>query len=220
MEAEAKLPELKPASIEILAALDQHGGTATSTEVRKMTSLDDTDSVNYRVRETLVPNGLVTSHQPEGRPLPPKELSITDRGQEALEAQEEERELNRDIAERLDRLEGRVESLQAENHDLREENQELREQIAELETGGGTPAGDVDDVDGLQKQVTKLANEVEDLKDDPIFDESIRAEIDDLRSGIYAVTQFIVDEFDAKDEIDELDAEISESIDPLSDQSK
>jgi len=159
-EPEAELVELDRLSIEVLEALAEHGGEATSVELRKYLGVEQRAKINYRFSEYLVPEGLIEAHQPQsdepGR-YPPKEIAITDHGEEYLETLDS-RGTRGQIAERLDRLEEQVKGLRKENQDLREENRELKDQIEGSNVGMVTDRVEelTDDVDDIQSTLDGL----------------------------------------------------------------
>jgi len=66
---------------EMLAALDQHDGTATTSEIRGYLDVDSRTKINYRIKNSLVSQDLITTYQPETKPgnIPPKELTLTEK---------------------------------------------------------------------------------------------------------------------------------------------
>lgn len=199
---------------EMLLALDHHDGSATTSEIREYLDIDSRTKINYRVRESLAPQDLITTHQPEGKPgnIPPKELTLTEKGSTVVDQLDQKQGLSEDIAERLARLEEQVQS-------LRKENQELREQL----NGHGkasTSTGEVDsEIESLQEQIGPLAMQVEDVKEDAIFDAPIRSDIDSTRAGLLAVLAFLIEEHGdgTEQRLQELTDQYLEDLDRLAD---
>ncbi|MFD1588509.1 hypothetical protein ACFR9U_16140 [Halorientalis brevis] len=202
--------DLDVISKEMLHALEQHDGAANTSEIRKFLGIDSRTKINYRINEYLVPQGLVSTHQPDPEPgnIPAKELSITEKGEQALDQIAREAEINRDVAERIARLEEQVQS-------LRDENQDLREQMADTGTqqSSSTDASQ-SEIDDLQSQVANLAMELEDLKDDPLFQSNIRSELDAVRTGTLAMRDYLFDN-GAEDDIVELTGKYAEKIEKI-----
>lgn len=196
---------------EMLAALEQHDGSATTSEIREYLGVDSRTKINYRITEFLTPQDLITTHQPPAKPgnIPPKELTLTEKGARVLDQLAQERELNRDAAERITRLEEQVQS-------LREENQELREQLS----GRGQASTSTDDVDAeieaLQEQIGSLAMELENVKEDPLFQDGVRAELDAARTGTLAIRDYLFEVHDAEDGIVERSKQYQDDIKLLS----
>ncbi|MCF2165455.1 hypothetical protein [Halobacterium salinarum] len=197
---------------EMLAALEQHDGGATTSELREYLGVDSRTKINYRITEFLAPQDLITTHQPPAKPgdIPPKELTLTEKGARVLDQLAQERELNRDAAERITRLEEQVQS-------LREENQELREQL----NAGGATSSSTDEVEAgiesLQEQVGSLAMKLEDVREDRIFEESVRSNIDSTRAGLLAILAFLIEEHgpDTEQRLQELTSDYLEDLDRL-----
>ena len=171
-DSDGVLVELDQLGVEILEALVAHGGEATSTELRKYLGIESTTRFNYRVREYLAPEGLVDTHQPEAEPghYPAKEVTLTEQGKEYLEAVAAELETERDIADRVDRLEEQVDALREENKELRRQNEELSTLIesSNLDRISG-------DVRELVDEMNTVQNELRNIKQDPLLgDEDTR----------------------------------------------
>ena len=184
-------------SKEILSALENHGGEATSSEIREFLGVDNRSKINYRLREELEPRGLIDSHQPESGPgpIPPKELTLTDDGKRVLEEIEAEHQINRDIAERVEQLERQIEDQPQHPSSVSQS-----------------------DFEALQSRVNRLEKSMQRIKTDPLFDEDFRKNLDDMRVGVIAVTDFVIDEHDAMDDLSELTAEYAEDLNLLRDE--
>jgi DNA-binding PadR family transcriptional regulator len=94
-------------SQEILRSIYKNDGSATTSEIRALTGIDNNDKVLYRFREKLVPQGLIELEQPEsetGRPEP-KVATFTQEGVEAAERIIDERAGPADLESRVDKLE-------------------------------------------------------------------------------------------------------------------
>jgi len=198
---------------EMLAALEQHDGSATTSEIRDFLGVDSRTKINYRITESLVPQELITTHQPEAQPgnIPPKELSLTEKGARVLDQLDQERELNRDAAERITRLEEQVQS-------LREENQELREQLNGHEGASASTDELESEIESLQEQVGSLVMQLEDLKEDPLFQDEIRRELDAVRTGTLAMRDLLIEEEDAQQYITQRVEDYQDEITLLSTQ--
>ena len=208
-ESETVVESLDHWPRKILSAIDQHNGDATSSEIREFLGAETTTQINYHVTEHLESRGLVETHQPESGPGPnaPKRYTLTERGAKAVEALAEEQTIHQDVAERIDRLEAQVDALRDENRDLRKQ----------LESGTQSSSTDESgtDHDALQEQIANLAMEVEKLKEDPLFDETFRKELDNFRVGTLALTDFAMHELEEEEKIAELSSEYEEQIDHL-----
>lgn len=173
-KTDAALVEVDNLCEEILEGVAQHGGTATSTQVRKLLGIDSTTRFNYRIREKLVPEGLVETRQPDPSPgeFPPKEITLTDHGKDYLESLDSQGRFGDDLAARLERLEEQVDSLRQENRELREENEELKAVIEQsnVEQIIGRVRELTDDVDSLQARVSDWEGTLGDLQSDPVIE--------------------------------------------------
>jgi len=172
-ESGAALVEVDNLCVEIMEGIAQHGGTATSTQLRKLLGVDSTTRFNYRVREKLVPEGLVETRQPDPSPgeFPPKEITLTDHGEDFLESLDSEGRFGDEIAARLERLEEQVDALRQENLELREENEELKTVIesSDVEQVVGRVQELTDDIDSLQATTSNLNDALGDLNSDPVI---------------------------------------------------
>jgi len=202
---------------EMLLALDQHGGSATTSEIREFLGIDSHTKINYRIREVLTPQDLITTHQPDGTPgnIPPKELTLTEKGSDVVDQLEQKQGRTENIADRLTRLEEQVQS-------LREENQHLRAQLDSQENSSPStaPASEVseEDIESLQEQVGSLAMQLEDLKEDLLFQDEIRRELDAVRTGTLAMRDLLIEEEDAQQYITQRVEEYQDEITLLSTQ--
>jgi len=174
-ESDGALIDIDELGIDILEALIEHGGDATSTEIRKYLGIDSSTRFNYRVREYLAPEGLIETHQPEPEPgkYPPKEIALTSHGQEYLDSLGTEGKSG-GIADRLDRLEEQVDGLRKENKELRDENQELKELIEQsnIELVTGRVQELTDDVDDLQLTIEGLQTAFGEIQTKPVLSHS------------------------------------------------
>lgn len=201
----------------ILHALEQHDGEATTSEIRDFIGVESRSRLNYRINEYLVPQGLVSTHQPEPEPgdIPPKELILTEDGEAALAALAEQADVNQDIAERVDQLETQMATLQEQMQDLHQRVDEGAASSGSTSTASTTSEVSQSDVDDLQEQIANLAMELEDLKDDPLFDEDIRANIDQIRAGTLALSDYVMHKFEDREEVADLNAKYEGEIEPL-----
>ena len=100
----------------ILVALDDAGGSATTTEVRKLTGLDNNDIVRYRFSEKLEKQGLIDTARgdTDGTRLAPTVATLTEQGQEQATRPDEERETAIDLSDEVEQLRADVTSLQTQ----------------------------------------------------------------------------------------------------------
>jgi DNA-binding PadR family transcriptional regulator len=213
-EAQPELEELDPFEVDILRALAEHDGEATSTEIRNYLGVDGTTKLNYRVREKLEPAGYIDTHQPareDGR-IPPKIISLSETGREVLEVLDDPTETRREIADRVGRLEEQIHGLREENQELREQNERLRELVEGSDVGqiGNRVAALEADVDELQSTVRTLAN-------DPLLDDTqTRADRDSALILSNACKRLLIDEMGGGEE--RVEAEIATVKENLEDQ--
>jgi len=180
--------KLDPLCMEMLVAVDQHDGVASTREIRDFIGVDNTTRTNYRIREYLEPMGLVRVMEPEFD-VPPNELHLTDDGKEFLESVDEsEQEIHRDIGERLGMVEEQLDGLQ-------EQIMQVRESGVSQDSDTEKSAVGSDEIENLQKQISKIAAEVRDIKQSPLFDETIQKELDAglIASGV--AKKILIDEF-------------------------
>jgi len=217
-QSDGALVELDQTGVDILRALVQHDGTATSTELRKFLGLDSTTKFNYRVREYLAPEGLIKTHQPEPEPggFPPKEITLTEHGKEYLEGLDSGDRNSGGIADRLDRLEEQVEGLRQENQELREENQELKEMIegSDVEMVTGRVQELTDDVDRLQAKMSNMQEAIGETQSHPLIQSRETAEgFDAMLVMMNASRRIIEDEIEGGEERHEQErAEVQETL--------
>jgi len=209
------LPELDVKSRNILTALadlEPELSTITTRDLIETTGINR-GQIHYRLREYLEPHGLVDTNQPTGEKpgtVPPKEIWLTDDGHDLVDYLSDSPE-EVEIGERLNRLEERVDTLQSALRDL---------------DGPSSTSGDVEstdelagELDGVQEQIGSLAMQVEDLKEDAVFEEPIRADIDSTRAGLLAVLAFLIEEHgaDTEQRLQQLTDQYLEDLDRLAD---
>lgn len=161
--------ELDRMSLKILESLNEHGGVATSTELKNVLGHDSTRLVNYRKDKYLEPAGLIDVHQPEedsSGGIPTLEWSLTEKGLEVLEDLDESSKEYRDLGERVGLLEDQVDA--------------VRETLEEIQNGDIHTEFDT----GESEQIMRLIERVEDLEarldeieSNTIFDEEFQAQL-------------------------------------------
>lgn len=200
------LTDLDQKSRDLLLALDQIEESVdppTTPDLIEVTGIERAQ-IHYRLNEYLEPHSLVATHQPEGDPgsVPPKEIRLTDDGRELIEELDTGTDSG-SVGDRLERIEERVDALQSTVQDLADADRP-------------TSTAGQDDIDSLQEQVANLAMEVEELKDDPIFDDAVRGEIDATRVGVLALRDYLYSKFDdAEQECAQLAEQYKKEIEPL-----
>lgn len=176
-EIDGALVELDLLGVKILEALEEHGGEATSTDLRNYLGVEKRAKFNYRVREYLAPEGLIEATQPDPEPgnIPPQELRLTERGEQYLSEVDSEGLVPEGIVERLDRLEEQVDGLRSENKKLREENEELKAAIegSDVEQIVGRVQELTDDVDRLQTEMSNQQETLGELNANPVVSEDL-----------------------------------------------
>lgn len=103
-------------SKEILHAIYKNDGSANTSEIRALTSIDNNDQILYRFREKLTPRGLIELEQPESdtaRPKP-KVASFTAQGIEVAERIIDDQAEPADLESRVDKLEADFSRLEQE----------------------------------------------------------------------------------------------------------
>lgn len=171
MEAIAdSYPQLDRLCVEVLKGLESHGGEATTSELRDVTSAERGYLILYRVDGKLEEEGYVESFQPDGGAgeNPPREITLTDEGREVLKdiLEAESDSPHREIGERLESVEDQLESLQS--------------RLGEIENDDMSQDVDTD----IQKQITAIADGVNDLEsrvetieENAIFNSEMQAQL-------------------------------------------
>jgi len=202
------LPELDQKSQELLASLadlEPNTETVTTPDLIETTGISR-PQIHYRLNEYLQPYGLVETHQPTGEnpgKVPPKELWLTDRGHDLVDELGSPAR-DTDIGGRLSRLEEQMDAVQSTVQSL---DAQPSDTSADPEVDG--------DLDALQEQIGALAMEVEDLKEDAIFEKSIRSDIDDTRAGVLAVISFLIEKHGEEQKLQRLTDQYLEDLDQL-----
>lgn len=98
----------------ILVSLNEAGGSASTTEIRTLTGIDNNDIVRYRFTEKLAKQGLIETHRGEsdGTQLAPTIATLTEAGQERAERLDEERESSMDLSDEVEQLRAELKTLQ------------------------------------------------------------------------------------------------------------
>ena len=163
-EVDVSLSEVDELGVEILAAVERHGGESDSHKVKKSLDGVGTTPFNYRVRRYFEPLGLLDTWQPEGEPgnIPPKKLELTEKGKEFLEDRRDAEPLS--IEDQVEQLEQRIGSLEQENQQLREQNRELQSALEQSGAGGVA-----DEIRGLQDSINSLQDRVREIEEHPVM---------------------------------------------------
>jgi len=202
------LPELDQKSQDLLAALadlEPSTETVTTSDLIEATGISR-PQIHYRLNEYLEPYGLVDTHQPTSEnpgKAPPKEIASTDRGRDVVDKLDSPAG-DTDIGDRLTRLEEQMDAIQSTVQDLE---------------GQSSASGDSEvdaDLDAVQEQIGSLAMELEDLKEDPLFQDGVRAELDAVRTGTLAIRDYLFEVQGAEDEIVERSKQYQDEIKLLS----
>ncbi|GGK84048.1 hypothetical protein [Haloarcula sebkhae] len=193
--------ELDKGSRDILSALAEFDSVAETADIKELTGLSN-KQIHYRIENYLEHHGLVITEQPAGGPgpAPAKKIQLTQDGKEVIDTLNQEPSSG-NVVDRLEQVERQVDTIQSTVQGL----------DSDSSSTGQT------DVDNLQEQVANLAMEVEELKNDPIFDTEIRSNLDDCRAAILALTRVLDDRHGDQDRIRELTADYREDIKPLVD---
>lgn len=161
----------------ILLILEEEGGEALSTELRRAMGGVEKDRFNYRVRNHLEPAGVVVTRRVEAEDsqIPPKELTLTEEGQEYVEQLDSVDQGDAGLAERLNELEAEVETLRQKNRELREVNRELREGLdqASLNEAMEKVSRLESEVSSLQSTVNTVDQAVGEMQSDPVIESDI-----------------------------------------------
>jgi hypothetical protein len=129
----------------ILVALNDTGGTATTSEIKTQTGVTEGTKVPYRLKNKLAPAGLVELTRPgmdeNGRTLP-LEATLTNPGTELADQLEDEEDVAdtpdvTDYADKLDarvtRIESQLDQLTTETDESGDEDTDLHAQITDLD---------------------------------------------------------------------------------------
>lgn len=98
----------------ILVALNEAGRSASTTEIRTLTGIDNNDIIRYRFTEKLAKQGLIETHRGEsdGTQLAPTIATLTEAGQDRAERLDEERESSMDLSDEVEQLRAELTTLQ------------------------------------------------------------------------------------------------------------
>lgn len=119
-----KIEELDWKSEELLETLARLDGVATTSEIRDHSAVGENNAILYRVNQKLEPAGVVRSSSLEtDEPIiPPKQIELTEKGEELVEELSEEDGVSGDsipskiehLAGQLDHIESRLEALESD----------------------------------------------------------------------------------------------------------
>jgi DNA-binding PadR family transcriptional regulator len=167
-EEDVELDDIDELGVEILAAVQRHGGESDSRKVKMDLGGIETTPFNYRVRRYFEPLGLLDTWQPEGEPgsIPPKKVELTEKGEEFLENRRDVEPTG--VEDRVGQLEQQVEKLQREKQELDEKNRELE---AAIEQAG---AADLQrELQEINDQTSSLQDRIGVVEQDPVIQSDI-----------------------------------------------
>ncbi|WP_137284614.1 hypothetical protein [Halorussus salinisoli] len=135
----------------VLRTLSQLDGSATTSEIRDHSAIEDNNAILYRVNEKLEPAGYVQSSRvdTEGAIIPPKQIELTAEGEQLAEKlPEEQGDLTLEnlpskveqLTKQLNHVQSRIETLEAQN-------------IASDSSSEATSSSDRDEIADLQEQL-------------------------------------------------------------------
>ena len=139
---------------DVLEALVDNGGEATTSEVKTYTGLERNEVIKYRFKK-LSEAGLVETYQPEsrnGRPAA-KVARITDAAEELLDG-DGEVDLEVGVADDELTIDERMERLEKQMKRVRDTYGQVKQRIVELE----------DEVDSHDEDLDDLAESIEHVK--------------------------------------------------------
>lgn len=172
--------ELDRMSISILETLDDHSGTATTTEIKNVLGHESTRMLNYRKDRYLEPMELIDTFQPdegEGTGLPAQEWSLTEKGIELL-AEIEDTGERRDLGERVQMMEKKVNSLQEDFQSLNPES----------DTGAES------DMPEVQEELSELREEIEELKQGLVVSQKMESQLNSTMVMASAAKEILIEE--------------------------
>ena len=106
-------------------------GEKTTTQLRQVLGCDDTDSIRYRVREHMEPEGIVSISRGEPKhetQIPPLKIKLTTEGREWAESLDLEYDASKEtVSSRLRWLENKVQTQDNKIENLELENKKLRQ---------------------------------------------------------------------------------------------
>jgi DNA-binding HxlR family transcriptional regulator len=181
-------------SVKILEVLENHGGTATTTEIKNSLGHETNNFVNYRKRAHLEPAGLIDTFQPESESpgnIPALEWSLTEKGLEFLEELDEDSRSPRDLGERVELIEDQISAIQ--------------ESLAELDEGekhNGTDDTESEQIMELIEAVERVESRLDGIESNPIFDEDMQFQMDSIMGFAGVVKEDYLEEME-QDELSE-----------------
>lgn len=118
--------DLDAKGFDVYEAIYEHGGEATTTEIKEWTGIEKNAIVHYRM-DKLEDQGLIEIGVGEasGNRTPPKLASLTETGQKLADDRLFD-EAEPTIIERMDRVERRMKAVEGEFHSLQDEFRQWR----------------------------------------------------------------------------------------------
>ena len=138
---------------EILRALAENEGRATTSEISERTGIENNDHILYRFRAKLRPAELVEVTQPEydGSAIQSKTAILTDAGWEAIDWLDEDDEEPPQLSDRLDQLDARYSQIESRLDTLNKH----------IERIGEITEGHEEDIEALKAGHNELADAIE-----------------------------------------------------------
>jgi DNA-binding HxlR family transcriptional regulator len=190
--------DLDRMSIRILEVLEDHGGTATTSEIKNVLGHEDTDLLNYRRRKYLAPAGLIDVYQPPSEspgPVPAQEWSLTEKGLDLLEDLEGSSEDYRDIGERVELVEDQLDAIQ--------------DTLAEIDSGANHTESDTDNPEQIMElieAVERVESRLEEIESNPIFSKKMAIQLNSIMGFAGIVKDDYLDEMGSEELSDQIEA--------------
>jgi uncharacterized protein YdcH (DUF465 family) len=122
---------------EILRAIAENDGEATTSEISALTGIENNDQILYRFRTKLKPAGLVEVTHPEydGNAIRAKTATLTDAGWDAIDRLDEDSDDENipHLSDRLDQLDARFTQIETRLDSLSEHIQRIEDTDEEHE---------------------------------------------------------------------------------------
>lgn len=132
-EDEKVLEKLDWKAQEVLWAIHENGGTASTTEIKHRSRISNNDHITHRYKRAsnaLEPLGLIEVLESEGdtnQRNPPLVATLTSRGEELAQRLEDRHESATDLGEQYEMVEGALNQVEARTETLESRLDELAE---------------------------------------------------------------------------------------------
>lgn len=187
----------------VLRTLSQLGGSATTSDIRDYSEIEDNDTILYRVNEKLEPAGYVQSSRVDTDEaiIPPKQIELTAKGEELAEKLQEDQDENltlKNLPDKVEQLSKQLNQAQSRLKTLEDQNTapESSSEAPSSSDSSGEIATLREQIESQQEQLSRIEQRLDVIEEQAMggWSDDKQEEFETLWNAMLAIRQFIENE--------------------------